>query len=149
MAIKGLKSLNIKLGKIGRETRNEVHRALQRGALRIENRAAQGIIDPPKTGRIYPSKHRKGAKHQASAPGEFPAADSGRLHQSITTAETSSADVVRFETGSNVDYGTYLELGTSNMEPRPFMTPAYNENEAQVKADVRAAVRRGVRKATR
>lgn len=150
MAIKGLKQLNIKLGKIGRETRKEVKRALQRGALRIENRAAQGIIDPPKTGRIYPSKHRKGAKHQASAPGEFPAADSGRLHQSITTVPAADNEaVIRFETGTNVDYGTYLEYGTANMEPRPFMTPSYNENVGAVKADVAAAVRRGAAKGSR
>ena len=149
MAVKGLKSLNLKLGKIGRETQQEVRRALQRGSLRIENRAVQGIIDPPKTGRIYASKHRKGAKHQASAPGEFPAADSGRLHQSITSVEASSASTIRFETGPNTPYGAMLELGTSKMEPRPFMTPAYDENVGKVKVDVQAAVRRGAQKGSR
>lgn len=143
--VRGLKQWNAKIGKIGAKTRAEVRRALQRGALAIENRAVEGIIDPPKTGRIYRSKHRKGALHQASAPGEFPAADSGRLHQSITSVEASTDTTLRFETGGNVDYATYLELGTSRMEPRPFLTPAYNENIEKVKANVRAAVKRGAR----
>jgi HK97 gp10 family phage protein len=149
MAVKGLKQLNVKLGKIGAETRTEVRRALQRGALRVENRAVEGIINPPKTGRIYPSKHRKGAKHQASAPGEFPAADSGRLHQSITSVEASKEALLRFETGTNVDYGTYLELGTSRMEPRPFMAPAFDENVGQVRIDVQNAIKRAARKGSR
>lgn len=143
--VRGLKQWNAKIGKISAKTRAEVRRALQRGALAIENRAVQGIIDPPKTGRIYPSKHRKGAKHQASAPGEFPAADSGRLHQSITSVEASTPDTLRFETGGNVPYATYLELGTSKMEPRPFLTPSYEENIEAIKATVRTAVKRGAR----
>jgi HK97 gp10 family phage protein len=140
-----LRSWNAKIGKIGAKTRAEVRRALQRGALAIENRAVEGIINPPKSGRIYKSKHRKGATHQASAPGEFPAADSGRLHQSITSVEASTGDTIRFETGGNVPYATYLELGTSRMAPRPHMGPAYDENIEKVKADVRAAVKRGAR----
>lgn len=143
--VRGLKQWNAKIGKISAKTRAEVRRALQRGALAIENRAVEGIINPPKTGRVYKSKHRKGATHQASAPGEFPAADSGRLHQSITSVEASTGDTIRFETGGNVDYATYLELGTSRMEPRPFLTPSYDENIDKVKADVRAAVKRGAR----
>lgn len=146
---RGKSTLNLKLGRIGVKTYQEVHRTLKRGALKIENRAVQGIIEPPKTGRIYASKHRKGKKHQASAPGEFPAADSGRLHQSITSVEASTKDLIRFETGPNTDYARMLEEGTSKMEPRPYMTPSYNENEAGIRADVREAVRRGSRKGSR
>lgn len=136
----------ISLGKVAQKAVEEVRRALRRGALKIENTAVDGIISPPKTGRVYQSKYRKGAKHQASAPGEFPAADSGRLHQSITTAEASTGGSIRFETGSNVDYGPHLEFGTVNMEPRPFMKPAFDQNIEAVRQDVRAAVRRGSKK---
>lgn len=136
MAIKGLKQLNLKLGKIGRETRLEVRRALERGSQRIQNTAAEGIIDSGSQRNPGPS-----------LPGEFPAGKSpGGLAQRITVADASTSDVIRFETGPDVDYGAYLELGTSKMEPRPFMTPSYNENVGQVKADVAAAVRRAARK---
>lgn len=66
-----LRSLNQKINAIGKNTATEVRKALKQGGLAIENRAAEGIINPPKTGRIYPSKHRKGAFHQASAPVSF------------------------------------------------------------------------------
>lgn len=142
----GRRSLSVKLNAIGKRTRDEVSKAVRRGSLRIENRAVEGIIDPPKTGRIYSSKYRKGAKHQASAPGEFPAADSGRLHQSITSAMTlEGPDVYRSETGANVPYATWLELGTSKMAPRPFMQPAFDENKEIVERDIRNAIIRGAR----
>lgn len=138
--------LNIKLGAIARAVRPEIRRALQRGGLAIENRAVEGIIDPPKTGRIYPSKHRKGAKHQASAPGEFPAADSGRLHQSITTAVVQDNDAaVVVHTAANAPYAMALEYGTSKMAPRPFMTPSFQAHEQQIKASVTAAVARTIK----
>lgn len=147
--IRGKRELSIKLGRIGPASLLAAREALRRGALAIENRAVEGIVDPPKTGRWYRSKHKKGALHRASKPGEFPAADSGRLHQSITSVETSTQEAVRFETGSNVPYGPMLEFGTSKMEPRPFMTPAFNENVDAIKANVRAAIKRGVRKGSR
>lgn len=145
--VRGRRELVERLGKINKATVAEVRRALLRGGLRVENRAVQGIIDPPKTGRIYPSKHRKGAKHQASAPGEFPAADSGRLHQSITHAEAPAPEgTIRVEVAANAPYATWLELGTSKMAPRPFMQPALTETTPAIRSDIAKAVQRGSRK---
>lgn len=112
----------------------------------IADTAAQKIIDPPKTGRIYPSRGRKGAKHQASAPGEPPAADVGRLHGSITTVDTSRPGTIEFEQGANTPYAAPLELGTANIEPRPYMGPSFDQNVGQIQASVRQAVRRGNRR---
>lgn len=138
--------LEVRLNAIGKRTAKEVGRAVRRGALAIENRAAQGIIDPPKTGRIYPSKHRKGALHQASAPGEFPAADSGRLHQSITHAMTANGpENYRAEVAANAPHATFLEFGTSNMAPRPFMAPSFDEVRPAVEKNIRRAIQRGAR----
>lgn len=139
--------LNLTLTGMARDARPAVLRAMRRGGLAIENRAVDGIISPPKTGRIYPSKHRKGRTHQASAPGEFPAADSGRLHQSITTATVrDDATSIVVETGANVPYATWLEFGTVNMEPRPFMTPAFRENVQGIERNVAAEVARALRR---
>lgn len=124
----------------------EVGKAVRRGGLAIENRAVDGIISPPKTGAIRAARTRKGKKHQASAPGEFPAADTGALHQSITSAMTASGpDVYRSETGANTPYAIMLELGTSKMAPRPFMGPSFDEVKPQVEANIRAAIVRGAR----
>lgn len=143
--------LNIRLGRIKDETVAEVRRALKRGGLAIENTAVEKIINPPKTGRIYPSRGRKGQKHQASAPGQPPAADTGELHGSITTVENSTAEVLRVETAANAPYAIPLEEGTSDsrMEPRPFMAPSFDENVGSVRENVRNAIRRGSRKGSR
>lgn len=142
----GRRTLSVRLNAIGQRTAQEVGRAVRRGGLAIESNAVSRVISPPKTGRIYPSKSRKGAFHQASAPGEAPAADTGRLHQSITSVQTFNGPE-RFvnETGANAPYAIPLELGTSKMAPRPFMQPAFDEERPEVEARIRAAIIRGAR----
>jgi HK97 gp10 family phage protein len=141
-----VKTLTEKINAIGKNTGVEVMKALKQGGLAIENRAAEGIINPPKTGRIYPSKYRKGAFHQASAPGEFPAADSGRLHQSLTTVPTENGpDRYVVQTGANTPYATHLELGSARMAPRPFMGPSFDETLEKNKERIRNAIIRGAR----
>lgn len=138
--------MTVRINAIGQRTQTLVSQAVRRGGLAIENRAVAGIKDPPKTGRVYRSKHRKGALHQASAPGEFPAADSGRLDQSITSAMTHDGpDRFVSETGANAPHGPFLEFGTSRMEPRPFMGPSFDEVRPQVEASIRRAIVRGAR----
>lgn len=67
----------------------------------------------PKSGRIYDD-------HQASAPGEAPAIDTGALINSIQTEIDGTEGAV----STNQEYAEYLEHGTSRMAPRPAWTPA-------------------------
>jgi HK97 gp10 family phage protein len=143
---RSVRKTSINLGRMGQTQVQEVRLALQRGALAIENTAVEKVIQGPKTGRIYPSRGRKGAKHQASAPGQPPAADTGELHTSITSPETSKPGTIRFEPGADTPYAEGLEFGTSKIEPRPFMGPSYDENIGAIKAGVRLAMQRGARK---
>lgn len=131
---------------IGAAVRDEVSRELLRGALRIENDAVQSIQTQTPGGEPYPSRGRKGAIHWASPPGSAPNADTGELHTSITSTRRETANSVLVEVGANTPYAEPLELGSSKMEPRPFMAPAFNANVDQVQANVRAAVRRGNRR---
>jgi len=114
----------------------------------IEVRAKLAIQTGPKTGRVYGAETvvgfntkylespvfvaHKGKKlgddkvHQASAPGEAPANDFGKLAGSIhfdTIGETSGELVVDSE------YGPPLEFGTEDgkIAPRPFIGPAVKE----------------------
>jgi HK97 gp10 family phage protein len=75
------------------------------------------ILETPKTGVMYGS-------HQASAPGEPPASETGRLILSfrVTTELDDVRPKVRVSTQSL--YAKYLEYGTSRMAARPFMRPA-------------------------
>lgn len=94
----------------------------------------------PKTGRIY--KRRK-VRHQASAPGEAPATDTGRLVSSLKVEIPSEKWTANLVAG--VPYAIHLEYGTRHMKPRPFMRPA---GDAQ-RATAAKVFDKHLRKATR
>lgn len=150
---------------IGKAVREEVLRELRRGALRIENTAAESIMEQTPGGNPYPSRGRKGAIHRASPPGSPPNADTGELHanaksafsqepigrsKGIVSATTvNSADSMRVQTGTTAPYAGHLEFGTHKMEPRPFLGPAFREHAGPTEDRVRQAIRRGIRRGSR
>ncbi len=107
------------LRKIGAKADAAIEAAVKGAAQDIRSRAQFAIAKPPKTGIIYTNK-KKGRSHRASAPGEAPATDTGRLRQTIiANLSGKTAEVI-----ANAEYAAALEFGTKNMEPRPFMVPA-------------------------
>lgn len=143
--IRGRASLNRKLGQIRKRTRQAVFRVLQQGGQLIADDAARRVIDGPKTGVERPSKWRKGAKHKASAPGESPASDSGRLAQSLTWVGNETTLTV--DVGTATPYAVPLELGTEDgtIAPRPFLGPAFDEMRPRIHAALTVAVRRSLK----
>lgn len=99
-----------------------VRRGLAAWGLLITARAKELIQTGPKTGKFYGS-------HQASAPGEAPASDTGRLVSSIRWEFSGSGLSIRVTAGAQ--YAAYLEFGTSIMAARPFLRRAINETEQQ------------------
>lgn len=101
----------------------QIRRAAMQGVIEgtelVHSTAVKLIMSGPKTGHVYT---RRGVKHQASAPGEPPASDTGTLVQRSTTeydhARLVGAVVFRTK------YAEALELGTERIEPRPFLRPA-------------------------
>lgn len=71
-----------------------------------------------KSGIIY---QRGGKAHQASAPGEPPAIDTGNLVNSVFSEKSGPGQAV---VGASAEYAEYLEFGTSKMAARPFLRPA-------------------------
>lgn len=135
-----------RIRRMGREIRREVLRELRRGGLRIKATAAESIMEQTPGGRPYRSRGKKGAIHYASPPGSPPNADTGELHTGITTATTANTEtLVQVQTGTNSPYAEPLEFGSSKMEPRPFMDPAFRQHVHEIEARVRAAIRRGIR----
>lgn len=86
-------------------------------AHRIEIEAKVGMA-AVKTGEIYA---RNGVDHQASAPGEMPAMDTGALANSIQVEKEGATGAVVY---TNMEYAAHLEYGTVHMAARPFFTPA-------------------------
>lgn len=106
----------------------------------VDRRAVSLILDTPKTGRVY---KRRGATHQASAPGEPPASDTGTLlnRRHIDLFPERLAARLTFSAA----HALPLELGTRHMEPRPFAVPALRQTEAEARGVVIDRIRDSLR----
>ena len=134
-----------------------VEEAIARGlfisAEMVRTRAIESILNDPKTGEIYTTLFFTIGKgegrivipygtrpaHQASAPGEAPASDTGTLVNSITT--TIQREQLTATVSVHSIVGKYLEFGTDRMAPRPFMRPALDQSAKQIKETIVKEVR--------
>lgn len=74
-----------------------------------------------------------GKPHTPSRPGEPPHVDTGRLRASVTHEVEKNLFSIIGRVGTNVEYGRYLELGTSRMSPRPWLRPALKRTLKEAK----------------
>lgn len=95
-----------------------INKGVQAGAFLLRSTAQRKILSGPKTGRVY-------GKHRASAPGQAPASDTGRLVQGIVVEPGD--EPLSFDVKSLADYAGFLEYGTSRMAPRPYLEPSARE----------------------
>lgn len=95
----------------------------------VRNEAVEQIATGAKTGKVY---KRGNIQHQASAPGEYPATDTGELINSITVKFASKG--LRGVVESNAPHAAHLEFGTRNMAPRPFLQPATEFARPKIRA---------------
>lgn len=109
--------------------------ALVRGAEAVKDEAVQLINTGPKTGRVY---RRNGVAHQASAPGQPPAADTGDLAGKIGTAVDSDKMTGTVEFYSA--HAKHLEYGTRNMAPRPFARVALTNKSKEIAEDIAESI---------
>ncbi len=121
--------------------RSAAFRGVVAGVEAIKNNAVAKILSGDKSGIIY---RRRGVDHQASAPGEAPASDTGRLAQSARTEldpQGISGQVI-FSTA----YAAAMEFGPEDgsIAARPYARPALAEEREGfaegVSAEVRAAL---------
>jgi phage gpG-like protein len=87
-------------------------------ALEVRNEAVKLISengDGEKVTRYGPKRDV-----HVSSPGDPPNADTGRLIQSIKVEKDGLAYLV----GTNLKYGAYLEFGTKDIAPRPWLSVA-------------------------
>jgi len=83
-----------------------------------------------------------GAAYRASAPGEAPAARTGRLRQSFHIIVTPGDGVWTVRIFTNVIYADDLEYGTERMAPRPFLEPAIEKAMPQIQSEYEIHFRR-------
>jgi hypothetical protein len=81
--------------------------------------------------------HHPGLPKRSSAPGEYPANQSGKLRASISS--TSSAE--RMDIGSSVFYAKFLREGTRKMNRRRMSDDAIQEGVPKARSVLRGWVR--------
>jgi hypothetical protein len=125
---------------------------------------AQELMRQPKSGRIYRQEqsvsfnakgkqirfvaYRGKKSHQASAPGEAPAVDTGALSNSIEVLPQKAVSRhARYRIVSavtvNQNHGAVLELGGEKVAARPFLRPACEMEEENFYSAVGQAVQSG------
>ena len=117
----GTAELQRALREFGINADRELMAIVQGTAQNVRTHAVRSITRKgTKSGRVYNIKGPPKRTHRASAPGEAPANDTGRLAESIQSSiEGKTAEVF-----TNMEYAPWLEFGTQKMEPRPFLFPA-------------------------
>lgn len=95
--------------------------------------AVDGINSGPASGAVYT---RGAVTHQASAPGEYPMTDTGRLASNVITLLPSGSSI-EGQVGTNIEYGTFLEFGTSRMAARPWLLPSFEKAKVDVSKEVK------------
>jgi len=117
----------------------ELRGELRRRASALVERTARAVeedwkssMEGQKSGRLY---RRGNVVHQASAPGEAPAIDTGNYYGAIHVEMES--DLTAIVTPGAAPYPVILELGGANVAPRPAAGPAAEKNRARFEADAK------------
>jgi HK97 gp10 family phage protein len=105
-------------------------------AFDVEADAIKSIQRGPASGRTY-EKFKPRRTHRASAPGEAPQSDTGRLAGSI---ESQRITVLSYSVGTPLDYGRFLEFGTMKIAERPWLRPAIEKNRALFRKRIVVAI---------
>lgn len=110
------------------------------------NHIKASLLRGGRSGIVY-SKYAPRRQHQASAPGEYPATDTGRLAGSLGFDAGNNGDGfdVSVEMFAAAVYAIPLELKPSSRGGRPFMSRGVREKEGQYSFILTAAIKEALR----
>jgi hypothetical protein len=136
LKIEGLTELEKGFLQAKYELRNLVKEEVKKSTYRVHAAAVKRIQQGEKTGEIY-EKYSPRRTHQASAPGEAPASDTGFLANQTDVIFQDLEGKVIFR----APYAPPLEHGTADMEARPFLGPSVEEERPKFQAAVERVLR--------
>ena len=136
ISVRNSKQVEDALLKYGEAVEGGIEQIVKATALNALTDVKKRIQRPPKTGKIY---KRGNISHQASAPGESPATDTGTLVSSIyfTFFSRSNNAAMYAKIQSRLPYAYYLEFGTMKIKPRPAWTPATEVARKKLDGDIK------------
>lgn len=140
--IKGADLLKAKLNKVSRESSNELERVLVDMASTIDDYSKRKIQGGSRSGKEY---KRRSVTHRASSPGEFPKTDTGSLINSIRFDRLSKLNYTVGSHKNQGPHGKWLEYGTRNMKPRPWLLPSFKYADKKIKSEYKTLLKRLVR----
>src|SRR5690625_387132 len=120
MRSEGAEDLTKSLARVASRSEADATALVNRTAQHIRNAAVRSLPKPSGIGTYY-KKYQPNRMHIASAPGQPPNTDTGRLAGSIRAVMSGTPTAY---VDALADYAVHLEFGTRNMAARPFMTPA-------------------------
>ena len=138
MSVSGADGISKALKDIGKGIDGAVNKAIVRTANQVRAKAINSISRERSYGRVY---ERGSVVHVASAEGEAPNTDTGRLVSSI--AVESPRRGLSY-VGTSLEYGNYLEFGTTRMAARPWLRPAMKANEAELTQNITNAIKEAI-----
>ena len=125
--IDGLDEVLDAFARLGKAGSREGAKAVAATAQKVRGDAIKSVQRGVKSGVVYTrsSGQNLSPMHQASAPGQAPATDTGMLVSSIKAESKNLTGRVY----SDLKYSFWLEYGTLYMRPRPFLNPALMGNK--------------------
>lgn len=133
--LEGSKEVQAALRRMSQDVRDEVGKAVVGTAIELRTDVIDSL-NQPGSGRVY-QKYNPRRSHQASAPGQAPATDTGRLINSIKFDRVGDLTAT---VGSRLVYATWLEYGASRMAARPFFRPAVERMRAKFQSRIEKAI---------
>jgi len=142
--IEGIDRLKRSTEALKKQVAVELSIGLEASARKIESEAKRSILTGIKSGKVY---KRRTVLHRASAPGQAPANDTGRLVNSFNMEYVRGTLQAIISAGrGTVKYARMLEFGTARMAARPFLFPAAERSKAWISKRLSDAVDRAIKK---
>jgi len=129
--IEGLDDLFADLNRLGEISDDLIMDTINDVAMDTQQEAVRGIQRGPASGQARADGSR------ASAPGEFPMSDTGRLASNVDMILATPAKM-QSKVGTNIIYGAYLEFGTSRMAARPWLERSFRKAAEGVARELKA-----------
>lgn len=143
------------LGNYNKSFERGIKQGLHQVGFNLVKTFRDGVQRQPKTGKIYITggkgsrKGRRGRnknRHQASAPGEYPAILSGDYLNAIDFDVRGSKEL---EFGNSDEKATILELGSKNMAPRAALTQSVDARSKDMDVILSDQVKKQIKKLNR
>ena len=143
--VEGMDELKRNLEKLEVDFGKEIKDALVAGGLLVETQAKQNVqeVSPGKQVVRYRNGGGK-SNHVAAGAGESPNTDTGALVRSISTEIEGNSVFV----GTSLEYAAWLEFGTINMKPRPFLQKALDSKQSKINSLMVKAVKGAINAST-